>query len=198
MVRPARVPARGRTTIAAIGRASALATVTACLVLTACSSYHPRPPTPTPFPRNELNLVEVGSVLTDYDVRYPAAWTVDERRSGQIAVLTPPEGKGILRLIAMRDPQPPGVLTRAYVEAVCARALLAVKLQANIGAVRVLSPDHTMVLSDGAALGTTIAEVVHVFRSGNVLVAFFRAPSRDIHFATARRIMKGLRLRVSV
>ena len=134
-------------------------------------------------------------MLGEYELSYPPAWEVDERRNGQVAILKPPAGKGTLRLIAMVDPQPPAGLSRAYAMAVCARALLSIRLQANIFAVRALSPDHTMVLSEGIALGTTIVEVVHVFRSGKVLVAFFRAPSRDIHFATARRIMKGINLK---
>ena len=170
-------------------------TISASLLLTACSSYHPRSPTPTPFPRGEVSLERQNSVLSAYEVSYPKAWTLEERRKGAIVLLTPSAGRGRLRLIAMLDHDPPATLSRAYAQVVCSRALLSVGLQPNIRAVRVLGPNHMTVLSSGAAAGTSVNEIVHLFGTGRVVVAFFRAPSFDGHFETANRIMKSVRLK---
>lgn len=188
---------RSENAIAAIALVRSAALLVVLGSLAACSSYHPRSPTPTPFPRDQVTVQPEGSVLGDYTLTSPPAWRIEERRNGQVVVLVPPTGKGRLRIIALANPEPPPGLSRAYAEVVAARALLEVRLQANIGAVRSLSDDQMLVLSDGAAGGTTVVEAVHVFRTGRVVVAFFRAPSRDVHFATAKRIMKGLRMKPS-
>lgn len=168
-------------------------TITASLVLTACSSYHPRSPTPTPFPKGNVQLEQEGSVLVDYVVTYPTAWMLEERRGGDVAVLTPPAGKGTLRIVAFLDRKPPTQLSRAYAVAVAGKALFSVGLQANVRAVRRVTGGHFIVISSGVGLGTAVHELVHVFDTGKVVVAFFRAPARDNHFATAQRIMKSLR-----
>jgi hypothetical protein len=160
--------------------------------LTACSSYHPRSTPPTPFPR-PVTLERQGSVLGDFMITYPTAWTIGERRNGQVALLRPATGKGRLRIIAMAGQEPPARLSRAYAAAVCKRALNSLGLRASIGAIRAVSADQMMVFSTRPAGRTTVAEIVHVFRSGQVVVAFFRAPAPDLHFGTAKRIMKSLR-----
>ena len=145
----------------------------------------------------DVTLTRQGSVLGNFTVTYPTTWSIEERRNGQVAVLAPPAGKGRLRLIAMADEQPPAALTRVYAEAVCTRALRSIGLQANVRAIRRISPDQMTVLSAGVAAGTSIVEIVHVFRTGQVVAAFFRAPSTDAHFSTATRIMKSLRMKPS-
>jgi hypothetical protein len=179
-------------TIAAIGRAKSLAVVAIVLVmLTGCSSYHPRTAAPTPFQRTVI-LERKGSVVGDFTFTYPPSWSLQQRRSGQVAVLTPPAGKGRLRLMALLDQRPPEALSRAYARAVCARALRTVGLQANIVAVRTVAADHMVVKSAGIAAGTTVTEFVHVFSNGRTVMAFFRAPTTDSHLATANRIMKSV------
>jgi hypothetical protein len=179
--------------IAAIGRAKSLAIlIVAVGSLSACSSYHPRSTAPTPFPK-PVTLERQGSVLNDFMVTYPAAWTIAERRNGQVAVLRPAAGRGRLRIVAMADQEPPARLSREYAARVCKQALNALRLRAGIVAIRAVSADQMMVFSAGMAGRTRLSEVVHVFSSGQVVVAFFRAPARDLHFGTAKRIMKSLR-----
>jgi hypothetical protein len=165
------------------------------VTLGACSSYHPRAATPTPFPKRELTLQRAGSIQADFTVIIPPAWKSVERRNGQVTLVKPPAGKGTLRLISLKDPDPPPALSRAYAQAVGARALQTVGLQANISAVRTIADGHLMALSEGIAAGTTIIEAVHIFDTGQVMLAFFRAPSRDNHFGTATRILKSVQLK---
>jgi hypothetical protein len=194
---PVGVSTRLESTIAAIVRAKSVAILVVVLgSLGACSSYHPRSTAPTPFPR-PVTLERQGSVLTDFTITYPPGWTVAELRNGQVATLRPASGKGRLRIIAMADQEPPARLTRAYAAAVCKRALNSLRLRADIGVIRAVSADQMMVFSTGVAGRARVAEIVHVFRSGHVVVAFFRAPSRDAHFGTAKRIMKSLRPRLT-
>jgi hypothetical protein len=190
---PVGVSTRPQKAIAAIDRAKSVAILVVLLgSLTACSSYHPRSTAPTPFPR-PVTLERRGSVLGDFMVTYPAAWTIAEHRNGQVALLRPATGKGRLRIIAMADHEPPATLSRAYAAAVCKRALNSLGLRASIAAIRAVSADQLMVFSAGPAGRTAVTEIVHVFRSGQVVVAFFRAPALDVHFGTAKRIMKSLR-----
>jgi hypothetical protein len=132
-------------------------------------------------------------VLGDFTVTYPAGWTISERRNGQVAQMRPAAGRGRLRIIAMADQEPPPRLSRQYAAAVCKRALNSLRLRASIGSIRAVSADQLMVFSTGVAGRTTVSEIVHVFSSGQVVVAFFRGPAADAHFGTAKRIMKSLR-----
>ena len=136
-------------------------------------------------------------MLGDFTVTYPAGWTIEERRNGQVAQLRPAAGRGRLRIVAMADQEPPPRLSRQYAAAVCKRALNSLRLRASIGAIRAVSADQLMVFSTGVAGRTTVSEVVHVFSSGQVVVAFFRGPAADTHFGTAKRIMKSLRPKLS-
>src|SRR4029079_13531067 len=88
---------RSENAIAAIALVKSAAILVVLGSLTACSSYHPRSPTPTPFPRDQVTVQPEGSVLGDYSLTSPPAWRVEERRNGQIVVLVPPTGNVRLR-----------------------------------------------------------------------------------------------------